>query len=311
MAVAGVGVTAVAVAAARALESRRPDALVDDPWAATLVRASGVSVPFPESWPERLDDVPPVEHSMLLGAMYIGLRTRFIDDELRRWGVRQVGILGSGLDTRSWRLDWPDGTRVFELDSADVIEFVGTAMDAAGARGTCRRTAVPGDVTAPWASDLVAAGFRPDLPTHWVLEGLLPYLGSHDQAAVLDDIVALSAYGSRAVIERAPALPDTPETRERLETFSVATGMPLDELLARTDPPDPARVLRAAGWVVEEASVADLERRYARPLTIDRDETTQRSEREEAAQRSEREAPARGGFVTAFRADTRQEPGHR
>jgi methyltransferase (TIGR00027 family) len=293
MPVHGVGVTAVAVAAARALESDRPDALVRDVWAATLVRASGVDVPFPERWPQSLDDVPPMEHSMLLGAMYIGLRTRFIDDELRRGGLTQVAILGSGLDTRSWRLDWPDGTRVFELDSPEVIDLVDSAMDAAPSPATSQRIAVPGDVTEPWASDVVAAGFRPGIPTHWVLEGLLPYLSAHDQSAVLDDVIALSAPGSRAVIERAPALADTPETRERLKTFSVATGIPFDELLARTDPPDPAHVLRAAGWSVDEVSVTDLERRYSRPLAVDRTEAS--------------DASQRGGFVTANRPEDRPE----
>nr|WP_241741873.1 SAM-dependent methyltransferase [Microbacterium yannicii] len=293
--VEGVGVTAVAVAAARALESDRPDALVQDPWAATLVRESGVAVPFPERWPVDLGDAPAVEHSMLLGAMYIGLRTRFIDDELRAGGVSQVVVLGSGLDTRSWRLDWPVGTRVFELDSPAVVEFLDRTMDAAGATPTADRTALAADVTAPWASAIVRAGLRPDHPTHWVLEGLLPYLSAHDQSALLDDIIALSAPGSRAVIERAPALTDTPETRERLETFSLATGIPFDELLARTDPPDPAAVLRAAGWMVEEVDVGDLERRYDRPLRIDRNDEPPASASSEPSQR--------GGFVSGQLAD--------
>ncbi|MFK4837701.1 SAM-dependent methyltransferase [Microbacterium sp. ZW T2_14] len=292
--------TAVAVAAARALESERPDALVDDPWAATLVRESGVAVPFPERWPADLGDVPAMEHSMLLGAMYIGLRTRFIDDELRAGAVPQVVILGSGLDTRSWRLAWPAGTRLFELDSPGVVEFLDRTMDAAGAMPTADRTALAADVTAPWASAIVRAGLRPDHPTHWVLEGLLPYLGAHDQSALLDDIIALSAPGSRAVIERAPALTDTPETRERLQTFSLATGIPFDDLLARTDPPDPAEVLTAAGWAVDEVAVHDLERRYSRPLRIDRDEPEEPSEPSQPSQR--------GGFVTAVRGERWRAP---
>ncbi|MDL9979049.1 SAM-dependent methyltransferase [Microbacterium candidum] len=289
MPVAGVGVTAVAVAAARALESDRPDRLVDDPYAAALVEASGVAVPFPKSWPT--GEVSPVEESMLLGAAYIGLRTRFIDDELRARAAAQVAVLGSGLDTRAWRLDWPDGTTVFELDSADVVAFVEGAMSGIPTAAT--RIPIPADVTGPWASAVVAAGLRPDLPTHWVLEGLLPYLTAHDQAGVLDDVLALSGPGSRAVIERAPALTDTPETRERLETLSLATGIPFDELLARTDPPDPAEILRHAGWLVEEVSVADLEQRYARPLT---------PEREPGADPEASSGPSqRGGFVIARR----------
>lgn len=286
MPVEGVGVTAVAVAAARALESDRPDPLVVDPWAATLVRESGVAVPFPERWPEHPEQMPAVERSMLLGATYIGLRTRFIDDELLSGGLRQIAILGSGLDTRSWRLGWPSGTRVFELDAPDVVDFVRTVMDAAGAPPTAQRTVIAADVTAPWASAIVRAGFRPDEPTHWVLEGLLPYLGAHDQSALLDDVVALSAPGSRAVIERAPALVDTPQTRERIESFAAATGIPLEELLARTDPPDPAALLGAAGWTAAQTAVVDLELRYARPLRADAD-------------RAAGDGDQRGGFVTA------------
>lgn len=286
MPVNGVGVTAVAVAAARALESGRPDPLVVDPWASALVRASDVEVPFPERWPDDLDDVPEVDRSMLLGATYIGLRTRFIDDELRAGGLRQVAILGSGLDTRSWRLEWPAGTRVFELDSPEVVGFLTSTMDAVGAAPTVDRRVVGADVTAPWASAIVRSGLDPAEPTHWVLEGLLPYLAAHDQAALLDDIIDLSGPGSRAVIERAPALTDTPETRERLQDFARATGIPFHDLLARTDPPDPAAVLAAAGWSVAEVSVADLERRYDRPLAVDRSESA---------------ADQRGGFVTAVR----------
>ncbi|MWB97810.1 SAM-dependent methyltransferase [Agromyces seonyuensis] len=292
--VTGVGVTAVAVAAARALESDRPDSLVADPWAARLVRASGVAVPFPERWPDRLEDVPEIERSLLIGAGYIGLRTRFIDDELRSGGLTQAVILGSGLDTRAWRLDWPAGARVFELDDAEVVGFLEAAMAAAGAVPACERSAVPGDVTLAWAAKLVTAGFRLGEPTHWVLEGLLPYLTAHDQRALLDDVIALSGPGSRAVIERAPALVDTPETRERLETYALATGIPLDELLQRTDPPDPVEVLGDAGWRAEEVQVSGLERRYGRALRID------------AA--DEPADGGRGGFVTAIAPPRRPRP---
>jgi methyltransferase (TIGR00027 family) len=283
--VSGVGVTAVAVAAARALESDRVDALVHDPWAARLVEASGVTVPFPKRWPANVDEVPAIEQSMLLGAAYIGLRTRFIDDELLASHARQIVILGSGLDTRAWRLSWPPGAHLFELDGPDMVEFLAATMTASEAVPTCTRTTLTADVTEPWASNLVAAGFSPGRPTHWVLEGLLPYLSSHDQHAVLDDIISLSAPGSCAVIERAPALTDTPESREQLRTFSAATGIPFDDLLARTNPPDPAAVLTAAGWQSLNTTVEDLEQRYARSLQPDRSEPRTDSQR--------------GGFVTA------------
>ncbi|WP_345803348.1 SAM-dependent methyltransferase [Microbacterium sp. AZCO] len=278
----GVGTTAVAVAAARALESTRPDALVHDPWAATLVAASRIDVPYPARWPDDLAAVPPLEQSLLLGSLYIGLRTRFIDDELGAGGLRQVVILGSGLDTRSWRLDWPEDTTVFELDTDSVVSFVGAALVSPP---RARRVPVAADVTQPWAANIVAHGFRPAEPTHWVLEGLLPYLSAHDQAAVLDDVAHLSAPGSRAVIERAVPIEDTPDARERLATFAQATGLPMDEVLSRADPPDPAGLLAAAGWAADSTTITDLERRYGRAIRIG-DSATPSS---------------RGGFVTAHR----------
>ncbi|WP_243077198.1 SAM-dependent methyltransferase [Microbacterium sp. SS28] len=283
----GVGKTAVAVAAARALESTRADALVRDPWAAALVAASGFDVPYPASWPADPDNVPPLEQSLLLGSLYIGLRTRFVDDALAAGGLRQIVILGSGLDTRSWRLGWPDETTVFELDHADVVAFTGRVAEASRAVPRCRRVPIAADVTGPWASNIVAQGFRPSEPTHWVLEGLLPYLAAHDQGAVLDDVVHLSAPGSRAVIERAVPIEDTPEARERLETFSRATGLPMDDVLARADPPDPVDLIVRAGWSAESTPIAELEHRYGRALRPGDDR--------QAA------GASRGGFVTAVR----------
>lgn len=261
--------TSVAVAAARSLEAQRSDSLVSDPWAAALVDASGVTTPFPAEWPDAAADLPLWDRSILMGASYIGLRTRFIDDEVLARGIRQVVVLGSGLDTRAWRLEWPADTTVFELDSADVIALVDSVMGATGAVPKCRRVAVAADVTESWAGRIVSRGFDPRRPTMWILEGLLPYLSAHDQAGVLDDVVHLSGRGSSAVIERAPALEDTPESRRRLQEMAQATGMPMDELLARADPPDPAEVLSAAGWATEEVTVAALERRYGRTLGLD------------------------------------------
>ena len=283
----GAGATAVAVAAARALESARPDALVRDPWAAALVSASGIQIPYPAMWPDDVSAVGPLEQSLLLGSLYIGLRTRFIDDELAAGGLRQVVILGSGLDTRSWRLDWPVGTTVFELDRAEVLAFTGAVLTASDAHPHCRRVAVAADVTGPWASKVLASGFVPSEPTHWVLEGLLPYLPAFDQESILDDVVHLSAPGSRIVLERAVAIEDTPEARARLTSFAQSTGLPIDEVLARTDPPDPAALLLRAGWDAAPMTIPQLELRYARSIRVSDDLPAP--------------GPSRGGFITGHR----------
>lgn len=279
----GVGKTAVAVTAGRALESTRPDALVRDPFAADLVRRSEETLPYPDAWPDDPASADPLVQSLLLGAQYIGLRTRFIDDEVTDSGLDQIVILGSGLDTRAWRLAFPADATVFELDSAEIGAFMTDAM--ADASPTARRVALAADVTEPWAGALVRSGFRPDLPAMWVLEGLLPYLDSVDQSALIADIVHLSAPGSRAVIERATALDPSAASEERLRAFSELTGLPMDEVLARTTPPDPAALLTEAGWDAAVTTIPHLEARYGRTLTLDGTPS---------------EANGRGGFVTAL-----------
>jgi len=226
----------------------------------------------------------PLQRSLLLGALYIGLRTRFIDDEVTSSGLRQVVILGSGLDTRAWRLELSPDTMMFELDSAEVVEFMTANMTGSATR--VHRIPLAADVTKAWAGSLVRSGFRPGEPTMWVLEGLLPYLDADDQRALIDDVVHLSAPRSRVVIERAVALDASAVTQERLETFSRLTGLPMDQVLARTDPPDPARLLAGAGWDATTTTIADLEVRYGRPLSLDG---------------TPADTSSRGGFVTALR----------
>jgi len=120
----GVSLTALAVAAGRAVETSRPDALVKDPFAAALVEAAHSHVEFPTAWPPDPEAVPPLQQPLLLASIYIGVRTRFIDDFLQSApATAQTVVLGAGLDTRSHRLDWPSGSRVFEIDHANVLDF--------------------------------------------------------------------------------------------------------------------------------------------------------------------------------------------
>lgn len=69
----------------------------------------------------------------------IVVRTRFLDDALLR-AVRvagQVVILAAGMDARAYRLAWPDGTTVYELDQPAVIVAKGDilAEDEPGVAG--------------------------------------------------------------------------------------------------------------------------------------------------------------------------------
>jgi methyltransferase (TIGR00027 family) len=113
-----VGTTATMVAVSRALASRGPVALLDDPLADPLVRAVGLQ-PFVRL----IDGEIAIEDDEFLRPQTmkerITVRTRYFDDffiAATDAGVRQAVILASGLDTRAYRLRWPAGTVVYEID---------------------------------------------------------------------------------------------------------------------------------------------------------------------------------------------------
>ncbi|WIM87582.1 class I SAM-dependent methyltransferase [Candidatus Mycobacterium wuenschmannii] len=198
-----VGATATMVAAARALASQGPDPLLDDPYAAPLVRAVGMD-PF-----IRLvdGDITAEEEAGLnrsARAEQMTVRTRFFDDffvAATESGIRQAVILASGLDTRAYRLPWAAGTVVFEVDQPEVIEFKTTTLAGLGAEPTAERRTVSIDLREDWPQALQQNGFDVDRPTAWSAEGLLPYLPPDAQDRLFDNIKALSAPGSQLATE--------------------------------------------------------------------------------------------------------------
>lgn len=316
-----VSLTALAVASGRAVESSRPDALVHDPFAAPLVESlldvASTEIDLPTAWPEPDEVLTPRRRQLLLSSAYIGLRTRFIDDYLA--GVRpdaepvpevdlprQVVILGAGLDTRAFRLDWPGRTEMFELDRPEVLLHKRDVLREMGAGPRCEWFAVPTDFGHTWDYSLIAAGFDRRRRTVWIVEGVLPYLPADAQREAIATIARLSAPGSRAVIERPVTLVDAPELHEKLRVFAAETGLPMDGLLARVNPPDPAEILGERGWVVEEHTVAELAERYGRDLTNAAVLGSGSDPDAAGAAPAETDTPAVGGFLTA-RLDARVE----
>jgi methyltransferase (TIGR00027 family) len=293
----GVSLTALAVAAGRAVETSRADALVKDPFAAALVEAAHSHVDFPTAWPSDPEGVSPLQQPLLLASIYIGVRTRFIDDFLQSGpATQQTVVLGAGLDTRSHRLDWPEGSRVFEIDHANVLDFKAGVLERLSAPPSCELITLAADLAEPWRALLLAVGFDAGQPTTWVLEGLLPYLDSAAQKAVLAEVMELSGPGSRAVIERAVPLPKTEDFEAKLRDFSLQTGLPMSELLARADPPDPEELLTGAGWRCEGHAVQDLCVTYGRTLSLSPADSAHRAKPEQPPHDH-----SRGGFVTAWR----------
>jgi methyltransferase (TIGR00027 family) len=201
-----VGATATMVAAARALASKEPDRLIDDPYAAALVRAVGV-----DFFTRLVDGEIPLSTiegdgpRVMAGVMAV--RTRFFDDffiDAGAAGIRQAVILASGLDSRAYRLPWPQGSTVYEIDQPKVIEFKSTTMTAIGATPTAERRAVSIDLREDWPAALRSNGFDEAQPTAWSAEGLLIYLPPEAQDRLFDNITALSAPGSRLATEYHP-----------------------------------------------------------------------------------------------------------
>ena len=92
-------------------------------------------------------------------------------------------ILASGLDARAYRLPWPAGTTVYEIDQPQVIEFKTTTLADLGATPTANRRAVAVDLRHDWPAALRAAGLDAAQPTAWSAEGLLPFLPPEAQDA--------------------------------------------------------------------------------------------------------------------------------
>jgi len=199
-----VGATATMVAAARTLASREDDPLIDDPFAAPLVRAVGLD--FFTGVVDGTVDLTAVDAGggarMLVDMMAV--RTKFFDDfftDATEAGIRQAVILASGLDSRAFRLRWPTSTVVFEIDQPAVIDFKSEVMAGLGAEPTADRRTVAVDLREDWPSALQAAGFDPTAPTAWSAEGLLIYLPPEAQDRLLDNVTELSAPGSRLATE--------------------------------------------------------------------------------------------------------------
>jgi methyltransferase (TIGR00027 family) len=163
--------TSLWMAAARARESERPYRLFDDPLASALAGPEGFS------WLDRMKPVPNFGGP----ALYVVVRTRFFDDFLRyaSWGagLRQVVILAAGMDTRAYRLDWPPGTRLYEVDRPEVLAAKDEVLARAGTRPACERHTLGADLSDPsWAEALIDAGYEDWEPSVWLVEGLLFYL---------------------------------------------------------------------------------------------------------------------------------------
>lgn len=266
-----VGLTAVMVAAARAAETQRPDPLIRDPFAKPLVEAAGTG-----AWEYMLDDAfvarvaeedPEVAAVFTHMANYQAVRTHVFDEFFAAAidaDIRQVVILASGLDSRAYRLDWPTGTVVYELDQPKVLEYKTTTLAVAGAVPKADLRTVAIDLRHDWPEALRRAGHDAGKPTAWLAEGLLMYLPGDAQDTLFERITELSAPGSRIAVETigVQAADRRERMRERFaqlaDKFGIEQSLDVGELMY--DDPDRADVtewLDAHGWTASAVTSRD------------------------------------------------------
>ena len=268
-----VGITALAVAAARAIDGQRADTLVEDPYAESFVRAAVPPVPMPTAPPgEDTSGADSAELTWARIAEYVGVRSRFFDDyfaEASRAGVDQVVLLAAGLDTRTFRLSWPAGTDVYEVDQPKVLAFKDEVLTTQGARSGANRHVITVDLREDWPRALWAAGFDPSRPTAWLAEGLLPYLPAAAERDLFIRLQELSPVGSRIALEHigedVRSFIDHPLFRESSERF----GIDIAQLLYDGTGEAPEHWLTGHGWRAESSQAAELAERYGRPLHED------------------------------------------
>jgi methyltransferase (TIGR00027 family) len=267
-----VGATATMVAAARALATRADDPVIDDPFAEPLVKAVGVEfftkLATGELQMSELDSDATGAVGINQFADGMAARTRYFDDfftEAGAAGIRQAVILASGLDARAYRLTWPSGTVVFEIDQPEVIEFKTVTLADLGAEPTTERRIVPIDLRRDWAAALRDAGFDAAAPTAWIAEGLFGYLPPEAQDRLLDQIGDLSAPGSRVAAESVvhDADIDEDETRQKMKAVSEQWrdhGFDMDfaELIYLGDRADVTIYMEGHGWQSTAISARDL-----------------------------------------------------
>lgn len=266
-----VGTTAVMVAAARAAETDRDDALIRDPFAKVLVAGTGggawdvMTDPGTRAKVDEADpDVAAIFEHM---GNYQAVRTHFFDayfTDAVGAGIRQIVILASGLDSRAYRLDWPAGTTVYEIDQPKVLEYKAARLAEQGVLPAAKRVAVAVDLRHDWPAALQEAGFDPTAPTAWLAEGLLMYLPADAQDRLFEQITALSAPGSRVSVETVGVQAEErrEQMRERFERIRAQLGMDdsVDVAELMYNDPDRADVsewLDAHGW--RATSVTSLE----------------------------------------------------
>jgi methyltransferase (TIGR00027 family) len=265
--VTSVGYTALGVAAMRAVATSRPQPLARDDYAQHFVRAAGE----PYLMELLADSVGESKASTAGTPTFFGIQMRFFDTffaDASASGVQQVVIMAAGLDARAYRLQWPAGTHIFEIDQPEVLAFKSRVLAEHAALPRAERHEVAVDLRDDWLGALKGAGFDPSAPTAWLLEGLLMYLPGTAHDALFERIDEHSAPGSRLATHAFARIdgctPGILPLDQQLDPFAEIN---INGLAYEDDRLDPTEWLTTRGWRVEAATASDLGELYGKPLS--------------------------------------------
>jgi methyltransferase (TIGR00027 family) len=262
-----VGATATMVAAARAAATRSSQPVITDEYAEPLVRAVGLDV-FTKLASGELDS-DDLEKGVGFPRLVdtFAARARFYDDYFAaagKAGLRQIVIVASGLDARAYRLAWPAGTTVYEIDQPEVIAFKTATLSQIGAAPTAELRTIGIDLREDWPAALQEAGFDPAQPTAWLAEGvLIGFLPPQAEVRLLDSITPLSSEGSRFAADFGTLDDGSAQSQEQARRTTEGwrrQGLDLD-IAGLTYPglhTDVAAHLGADGWDTTTFTLSDL-----------------------------------------------------
>jgi methyltransferase (TIGR00027 family) len=214
----------------------------------------------------RLDETT-ADPSLRPWRLFIAARSRFSEDTLAACvarGVRQVVVLGAGLDTFSLRNPHAgQGVRVFEVDYPATQGWKRERLKQAGLEVPASLTFAPVDFERQSLADgMKAAGFQADRPAFFQWLGVVPYLTPEAVWLTLDFIAGVPE--SEVVFDYAEPFENYPDDR-RADVMAVAARAASrgEPWLSLFDPAELSKMLRNKGFgIVEDLGLAEIADRF-------------------------------------------------
>jgi len=177
----------------------------------------------------------------------IAIRTAFFDEKIinaLNIGVRQIVMLAAGMDSRAYRINFPAGTTLFELDQPEVLAYKNAKLD--NIQPQCNRIEIALDLREEWQGQLIDAGFKRQHKTLWIIEGLLMYLEEEQVITLFERINSLASPNDLALFDIFNRhLLESPFMQTQLN-FLKSLGAPW-----KFGTNDPEKFMKELGWSIQ------------------------------------------------------------